>query len=131
MKPIDFQAAAARALSERWNRRQGKCIYPSNSTAEDWLASGDAQAATAAVLREMLDEDRDEAGQRLYVLLAYFDRRDGSYMGEMVRAAREGWERSHPDMDEDDAWDEFDRLWDRRPRAASVADLSRVPERQP
>lgn len=56
--------------------------------------------------------ERDEAGQRLYNLLALFDERDGSIIGEFVRAAREGWERSHPDMNEDGAWDEFDRLWD-------------------
>jgi hypothetical protein len=62
-------------------------------------------------------EERDEDGQRLYVLLAYFDTRDGSPMAELVRSAREGWERSHPDMDEDDAWAEFDRLWSRRKEA--------------
>lgn len=54
---------------------------------------------------------RDEDGQRLYVLLALFDTRDGSYMADLVRSAREGWERSHPDMGEDSAWDEFDHLW--------------------
>lgn len=57
------------------------------------------------------NEDRDEDGQRLYCLLALFDTRDRSVLADMVRAAREGWERSHPDMDEDDAWDEFDRIW--------------------
>lgn len=50
-------------------------------------------------------------GQRLYVLLALFDTRDGSVRANLVRAAREGWERSGPDMQEDGAWDEFDALW--------------------
>lgn len=55
--------------------------------------------------------DRDKDGQRLYVLLALFDTRDGSPLADVIQAAREGWERSHPDMAEDDAWDQFDRLW--------------------
>jgi hypothetical protein len=57
---------------------------------------------------------RDADGQRLYVLLALFDTRDGSELADLVRAAREGWERSHPDMAEDDAWAEFDARWARR-----------------
>lgn len=51
-------------------------------------------------------------GFRLYVLLALFDRRDGTPLADMVQAAREGFERSHPDMAEDDAWATFDRLWE-------------------
>lgn len=55
-------------------------------------------------------ERRDADGQRLYNLLALFDTRDGSLLADIVRAAREGWERSHPDMGpENNAWDEFDR----------------------
>jgi hypothetical protein len=41
--------AVARALSKQWNARGGRCIYPSNSTAEDWIKSGDAQAALDAL----------------------------------------------------------------------------------
>jgi hypothetical protein len=61
-----------------------------------------------------MSDKRDADGQRLYVLLALFDRRDGTALSDLVQAAREGWERSHPDMAEDNAWDEFDRLWDAR-----------------
>lgn len=62
-----------------------------------------------------LPSTRDDDGQRLYMLLALYDDRDGTYMADLVQAAREGWERSHPDMAEASAWDEFDRLWERRP----------------
>lgn len=55
-----------------------------------------------------------EGGQRMYNVLARFDTRDESYNAELVRTVREGWERSHPGMDEDDAWSEFDMLWNRR-----------------
>lgn len=60
------------------------------------------------------NEDRDMDGQRLYVLLALFDTRDGTLLAELVSRAREGWERSHPDMNEEGAWDDFDRLWNSR-----------------
>lgn len=53
-------------------------------------------------------------GQRLYELLALFDNRDGTPMAHLVRSAREGWERSHPDMAEDTAWEEFDTRWANR-----------------
>lgn len=55
-------------------------------------------------------EHRDMEGQNLYNCLALFDKRDGSPLADIVQAAREGWERSHTDMDEDGAWDDFDRL---------------------
>jgi hypothetical protein len=48
-------------------------------------------------------------GWRMYCLLALFDTRDGGYIADLVRAAREGYERE--DMGEDDAWDDFDTLW--------------------
>lgn len=58
---------------------------------------------------------RHEAGgDRLYHLLALFDVRDGSPLADLVRSAREGWERSDPEMGSEDngtAWDEFDDLW--------------------
>lgn len=60
----------------------------------------------------MADRKTDliEAGaDRLYLLLALFDRRDGSVLADLVRSAREGYERCGF---EPDAWDEFDRLWD-------------------
>lgn len=50
-----------------------------------------------------------EAGWRLYLLLALFDAREPSWLGDIVRAAREGYERC--DFEED-AWAKFDRLWD-------------------
>jgi hypothetical protein len=56
-------------------------------------------------------ERRDEDGQRLYELLGAFDSRDGTAIACVVQAAREGWERSHLDMDEDGAWDHFDRVF--------------------
>lgn len=43
---------------------------------------------------------------RLYDCLAIFDTRDGSELAELVRSAREGYERA--DMGEDDPWREFD-----------------------
>jgi hypothetical protein len=48
----------------------------------------------------------DSAGDRLYRALALVDRRDGSDLAHVIRAAREGWERS--DMAEPGAFDEFD-----------------------
>lgn len=51
---------------------------------------------------------READGDRLYAALALFDRRDGTPLASIVHAAREGWERSHPDMAESTAWDEFD-----------------------
>jgi hypothetical protein len=60
--------------------------------------------------------DDSAAADRLYSLLAFFDTRDGSPMAELVRSAREGWERSGPDMREVGAWAEFDVLWARRDR---------------
>lgn len=82
---------AARA-AEAVAKAEGRCVR----------SSADAAIAFDA---------RDEAGQRLYVLLALFDRRDGSALADLVQTAREGWERSHPDMDEADAWREFDAIW--------------------
>jgi hypothetical protein len=56
----------------------------------------------------------EQGADRLYQLLAYFDTRDDNPMAALVRTAREGWERAHPDMAEASAWDEFDALWSRR-----------------
>lgn len=56
-------------------------------------------------------------GDRLYTALAFFDTRDGSFEADLVRAAREGYERSQPEMNEPDAWVEFDRLLDRHREA--------------
>lgn len=77
---------------------------------------GDPPSALAAALSNnpQVSEgseaaDKDEAF-RLYLLLALFDRRDGTYTANLVQTAREGYERSG--MDEDDAWREFDALWD-------------------
>jgi hypothetical protein len=53
-------------------------------------------------------------GDRLYSLLAFFDLRDGSALSHLVRSAREGFERSHPDMGANEnrhAWEEFDSRW--------------------
>ena len=57
-----------------------------------------------------------------------FDRRDGTYIADLVRSAREGFERSAPDMAEDDAWGEFDRLWARRDSAAAVVPVTPTTE---
>jgi TPR repeat protein len=62
--------------------------------------------------------EAEHGGDRLYNLLAYFDTRDGTPMADLVRAAREGWERAGPDMAEASAWDEFDALWSRRKEAS-------------
>jgi len=50
----------------------------------------------------------EDAGDRLYRALALVDTRDGTPLAHVIRAAREGWERSGPEMAEDDAWAEFD-----------------------
>lgn len=47
---------------------------------------------------------------RLYRALALFDTRDRSERANIVRAAGEGYERSDLEMDEPNAWDEFDCL---------------------
>jgi hypothetical protein len=56
--------------------------------------------------RDPLDDQ--DAGMRLYLLLALFDSRGDHPLDDMVRSAREGFERCST---EDDAWAEFDRLW--------------------
>ena len=48
------------------------------------------------------------SAERLYTLLGAIDTRDGSNLALLIQAAREGHERSHPDMGEINAWDEFD-----------------------
>ena len=62
-------------------------------------------------------EHSNDRGDRLYEALAFFDSRDGTFEAAVARAAREGYERSDPEMGEATAWDEFDRLLDRH-RAA-------------
>lgn len=57
-------------------------------------------------------------GWRLYLLLALFDTRDLSPLADLVRSAREGYERA---PHEDDAWAEFDRLWSSRTSAERLA----------
>lgn len=54
---------------------------------------------------------------RLYDALAFFDTRDGTFEADVVRAAREGYERSAPEMSEPNAWAEFDRLMERHREA--------------
>lgn len=56
----------------------------------------------------MTDIEPASAAWRFYLLLALFDTRDGTLLADLVRSAREGFER---EVDEPDAWDEFDRLW--------------------
>lgn len=61
-------------------------------------------------------EKSDDPGFRLYCLLAMFDFREDNELSHLVRAAREGYERSDPDMGADEnaeAWDEFDARWGR------------------
>lgn len=76
-----------------------------------------------------------EGGERLYNALALFDTRDGSALGAIVQSAREGWERSHPDMAEEGAWAEFDARIDRyetpgdlHKRLVAAYAASRVPD---
>ena len=52
-----------------------------------------------------------EGAWRMYLLLALVDDRGTGTLSALVRSAREGYERAHPDMDEQGAWTEFDRLW--------------------
>lgn len=71
-------------------------------------------------LAELESGTGGDRGDRLYALLALFDWRNGSVLAEMVQAAREGFERSHPVMAESDAWAEFDSLWH------SLSDVERL-----
>lgn len=60
-------------------------------------------------LDEELRRIENEPGWRLYLLLALFDKRDGSVIGDLVQTAREGYEREG--MGEADAWAHFDHIW--------------------
>lgn len=93
-----------------------------NSSTADQQMDIDRLGREVGAAHERGYEDRDMDGQRLYVLLARFDKRDGSPLADLVQAAREGWERSHTDMAEDSAWDDFDRLSDRVPAGAAFRD---------
>jgi hypothetical protein len=62
-----------------------------------------------------------DSGWRLYLLLALFDTRDQSPLANLVRSAREGYERSRSAMAEDDAWAEFDHLWESRTSSERLA----------
>jgi hypothetical protein len=75
-------------------------------TIRSWVVSVLGSEPSPSVSRQVANVD----GDRLYDALALFDRRDGHPLSNIVRAAREGYERSAPDMDEAGAWDEFDRL---------------------
>ncbi len=55
----------------------------------------------------------EERGERLYQALGLFDWRRGGLVADVVRAAREGWERSSPEMNESGSWAEFDALIER------------------
>ena len=54
-------------------------------------------------------------GDRLYDALAAFDTRGDSWPAWVVAAARDGYEHSHPDVNEDRPWDELDAALSRRP----------------
>lgn len=56
------------------------------------------------------DRPPHDAAWRFYLLLALFDRRDGTAISDLVQAAREGYERQDY---EDDAWQQFDAHWNR------------------
>lgn len=75
------------------------------------VAQAEVKCVRASAEAHLALEQREGDGDRLYVLLGLFDRRRGTDMDDIVRAAREGWERSHPDMNEADAWAEFDALF--------------------
>lgn len=105
-------------------------------TAEDVVCVHGRDCCTPRVYRAIpvsTNTPAAEPDDRLYVLLALFDRRDGSPLGDLVRAAREGFERSHPDMGEEDnrlAWEEFDHLWESYDQDERLA-LTKPPFTQP
>jgi hypothetical protein len=68
----------------------------------------------AAILRGFMGgwDANDRGGRRLYDLLTLFDSRNGTTIADLVRSAREGYERSHPDMNESAPWYEFDSIWE-------------------
>lgn len=89
----------------------GTSLTKLNGATSDYAIEVDRLGKELDAAEERGYERRDMDGQRLYLLLAMFDRRDGTPMSNLVQAAREGWERSHTDMDEDDAWSRFDSFW--------------------
>ena len=84
--------------------------------ATTWIEDGERRGKmkeAAERARAALAVREPENNERLYLLLALFDRRDGAALSDLVRAAREGYERSGPEMQGEDAWAEFDALWNR------------------
>lgn len=119
-------------LSE-WLRERNK-----QPTMEDFVYyEGRMERAEAALAareeppRDAAIESRD--GWRLYLLLALFDRRGRSALDDLVQLAREGYERSGPDMNEDDAWAPFDARWARWDARSSAErlELAAVREEAP
>lgn len=120
---------ALEALDRKAAEMPGGVIFPEDETMSDEMV--DRDPAYDGIFKELLGwfpepqeyvENaakaiaRREGAWKMYLLLALFDTRDGSERAELVRSAREGYERAHPDMDEPGAWAEFDRLWARRER---------------
>lgn len=97
-----------REALEKADEVLGTC-RPWTLTAKDRERWNDARLAIRAALARGTIECRD--GWRLYLLLALFDRRGGSALDGLVQLAREGYERSGSEMNEDDAWAPFDAQW--------------------
>ena len=112
MTPVPDRAKAIEAAME--SLRVGRS---EKALLRDFLAALEAEGWGLTCTRE-----GERGGDRMCLLLALFDTRDGTPLADLVRAAREGWERSHPDMGRDEngrAWEEFDALWPRRAEALS------------
>ena len=106
--PDELVEAAAKALA----MDESSLVFTDGYGGFDFDHGGAAHTVLS-VVGPLIQRARDADGQRLYSLLALFDTRDGSPLADLVQHAREGWERSHPDMGEDDAWQAFDSLWSR------------------
>jgi hypothetical protein len=69
---------------------------------------GYAADAVKALIRN--NERNEDAAFKLYIALAFFDTRSDTALAQLVAAAREGYEYSHPHMNEENPWDDFDRI---------------------
>jgi hypothetical protein len=105
MPSVNDVVSFIRAEADRSETEKGQKILI--AVAEALQHEFGAKYATLGAYSE--SEPQFRPGWRMYCLLALFDTRDGGYIADLVRAAREGYERE--DMGEDDAWDEFDTLW--------------------
>lgn len=98
---------------QRWTIRGWRSIHPA--------LPAEIHEVVDAVWADTRIKELEAGGDRLYNALAMFDSREDTPLAELVRSAREGYERSHPDMAEADAWAEFDARMDHGGAAEQAA----------